>query len=253
MNKKTQVGVRNGLSVGVLIVGSLYWDLAPHRKDWRANRLNLDDERFVRAPIRYGRRSSTRGCSYTMVFSLGVVGADQSGRAIVVPCKHRAHGIDDLSREAKCLWAAERKPGAQTGSLSADWGCVALLVNPNRAESEPVRKLSSGWTDRVSNERCYGQLNSAVNEDVVVDELGFLRIPWPETEDPPDLEVDVLLATATNPTIVDGHYPSPEQIADAWNRSDGKNYVDYFCKNRAHGIRTSQDNIIEARLRELWA
>ena len=157
MNKKTQVGVRNGLSVGVLIVGSLYWDLAPHRKDWRANRLNPDDERFVRAPIRYGRRSSTRGCSYTMVFSLGVVGADQSGRAIVVPCKHRAHGIDDLSREAECLWAAERKPGAQTGSLSADWGCVALLVNPNRAESEPVRKLSSGWTDRVSNERCYGQ------------------------------------------------------------------------------------------------
>ena len=252
MNKKTQVGVRNGLSVGVLIIGSLYWDLAPHRKDWRANRLNPDDERFVRAPIRYGRRSSTRGCSYTMVFSLGV-GADQSGRAIVVPCKHRAHGIDDLSREAECLWAAERKPGARMGSLSADWGCVALLVNPNRAESDPLRELSRRWTDRVSNERCYGQLNSAVDEDVIVDELGFLRIPWPETEDPPDLEVDVLLATATNPTIVAGRYPSPEQIADAWNSSDGKNYVDYFCKNRAHGIRTFWDNIIEARLRELWA
>ena len=35
-------------SLGVLIIGSLYWD--PARKEWRAKRLNLDGERFVRAP-----------------------------------------------------------------------------------------------------------------------------------------------------------------------------------------------------------
>ena len=248
---ESQDGVRNGLSVGVLIIGSLYWDLASHRKEWRADRLNPGGARTVHASIRYGRRSRTRGCSYTMVFSLDLV-ADPLGRAIVVPCKHRAQGIDDLSHEAECLWVAERKPDAQMGSLSADWGCVALLVNPNRTDSDHVRELRARWTERVSRERCYGQLNSAVDEGVVVDESGVLRIPWPEPEDPSDLGIDVLLATATNPTIVGGHYPSPEQIADAWNTRDGRNYVDYFCKNRAHGIKTFQDDIIHARLQALW-
>ena len=53
---ESQDGVRNGLSVGVLIIGSLYWDLASDRKEWRASRLNAGGARTVRAPIRYGRR-----------------------------------------------------------------------------------------------------------------------------------------------------------------------------------------------------
>ena len=114
-----------------------------------------------------------------------------------------------------------------------------------------MRELRTRWTERVSREPYYGQLNSAVDEDVVVDESGFLKIPWPESEDRSDLGVDLLLATATNPTIVGGHYPSAQQIADAWNSPNGRNYVDYFCKNRAHGIKTFQDDIIQARLREL--
>ena len=244
-------GLQNGLSLGVLIIGSLRWDLARNREEWRAGRLNLDDERFVRTKIRYGRRSSLRGCSYTMVFSLSLDG-DQLGRAIFVPCKRRAKNIDDLSLEAECLWAAEKKPGAQTGRLSDGWGCVALLVNPNHPDSDELRDLRTGWTKRVSREPCYGQMNSAVDEDVVVDESGFLRIPWPKYEDGSDREVDALLATATNPTIVGGHYPSAQQIADAWNSRDGRNHVDYFCKNRAHGITTFEDDIIQARLRELW-
>ena len=246
-----QDGVRNGLSLGVLIIGSLYWDWDLTRKEWRANRLKPDGERFVRAPIRYGRRSSTRGRSYTMVFSLGLDG-EQFGRAIVAPCKQRAKDIDDLILEAELLWAAEKKLelGARQG-LSANWGCVALLVNPNCTDLDDVRELRTGWTEQVSREPYYGQLNSAADEDVVVDESGFLRIPWPESEGRSGLGVDLLLATAANPTIVGGHYPSAQQIADAWNSPSGRNYVDYFCKNRAHGIKTFQDDIIQARLREL--
>ena len=43
--------------LGVLIIGSLCWDCACHRKQWRGNRLNWDKKRPVRAPIRYGLRS----------------------------------------------------------------------------------------------------------------------------------------------------------------------------------------------------
>ena len=114
-------------------------------------------------------------------------------------------------------------------------------------------ELRDGWTKRVSRESCYGQLmNSANGEEVVVDKDDFLEIPWPESEDGSDLGVDALLATATNPTIVGGRYPSAQQIADAWNNPVGKSHVDYFCKNRAHGIKTFQDTEIEDRLRELW-
>ena len=106
--------------------------------------------------------------------------------------------------------------------------------------------LRAGWTQRVSDESCYGGLNAANNEDAAVDESGFLTIPWPESEDGSGLEFDVLLATATNPTTIKGRYPTAEEIADAWNNSAGS--VDYFNKNRDHGIRTSQDADIEASL-----
>ena len=125
---------------------------------------------------------------------------------------------------------------------------MALVVNPQRPKAA---ELCDGWTERVAKEHCHGHLSSAASEKVAVDATGFLGIPWPISEDGSDLGVDVLLATATDPTIGDGRYPCGQQIAEAWNTREGRNYVDYFRKNRAHGIKTFQDDIIEARLREL--
>ena len=230
--------VRNGLSLGVLIIGSLYWDPCCHRKKWRRDRLDQCNKRYVRAPIRYGRlsKSGLWRDSYTMVFSSGL-GADQYGHAIVVPCKHRVHGGDDLIHEAKCLWAAEAKtkPG-DPKKLSASWGCVGLLPNPERPLPADVRAC---WKQQVSCEPCYGILNA-------VSESGFLKIPWPKSEDGAGLEFDVLLATATDPTICNGRYPTPQKIAEAWNNHDGS--VEYFKKNRKHNIRTCEDDCIEALL-----
>ena len=238
--------------VGVLIIGSLYWDPACHRNNWRRDCLNLDGEPdVVSAPIRYGRRSGSRGCSYTMVFSLSLV-PDKIGRAIVVPCRRTVRSASDLVDEAVRLWTAETKDGKNSDrriSAKDGWGCVALVVNPQRPKAA---ELCDGWAERVAKEHCYGPLGSAAGEKVAVDATGFLGIPWPISEDGSDLEVDVLLAMATDPTIDDGRYPCGQQIADAWNTRKGRNYVDYFCKNRAHGIKTFQDDIIEARLRELW-
>ena len=65
--------------------------------------------------------------------------------------------------------------------------------------------------------------------------------------------MDALLATVTNPEIdKNGDYPSSQMIVQAWNTCKGKNYVDYFCKNRAHGIKTFQDIEIQHQLYELW-
>ena len=236
------------VKIGVLIIGSLFWDPSDPRKKWRRERLDLDAKRHVRAPIRYGRKSGTRGNSYTMVFSAGLC-EKKFGQAIVVPCRRPVRDTDGLVEEAECLWAAERNSDTRNHRISArcGWGCVALLTN------RPIPdELRAGWTKRVSREpHRYGQLKTD-DEQAVVDESGFLNIPWPSSEDGSDLGVDALLATATNPTIVGGCYPSAQQIADAWNTPVGKRHVDYFCKNRAHGIKTFQDTEIEDRLRELW-
>ena len=232
--------------VGVLIVGSLYWDPACHRKTWRRDRLDQYRGRYVRAPIRYGRQSGTRGNSYTMVFSRRL-SADDYGRAIVVPYRQRVRSAADVVDEAVHLWTAETSDGKNEEcrvSAESGWGCVALLSNPRLPLPADLR---ARWTEQVSGESGYGKtLKETNDEDVAVDQSGFLRIPWPEAEDGSGLDVDLLLATATAPTLKNGCYPTVQRIADAWKNCDEG--AKYFHKNREHGITTFQDADIRARL-----
>ena len=232
------------------IIGSLYWDEEKPREQWRRERLvDLDNRKYVRAPIRYGRLSRSRGCSYTMVFSKQLDEPnmpDKYGYAIVVPCKTPVNGVEDLVSEARHLWQAE---GGKKGGISAKWGCVALLENPRHPIPDVLR---TGWTKHVRREPHYGALNSARGEATVVDEEGFLTTSWPRTDDDSDLGVDVLLATATDPTIIRGDYPSAREIAAAWNAHEGddhEHYVRYFRQNRQCEIWTCQDSKIEKLLR----
>ena len=182
-----------------------------------------------------------------MVFSSGL-GADEYGRAIVVPCSRQAKHISNVVDEAVQLWRAETREGENRNcrvSAENGWGCVGLLSkHPLPAD------WRSGWKRKISEEPCYGRLNKADNEPVAaVNESGCLAIPWPESEDGSGLDVDILLATATCPTICKGRYPTPQKIAEAWNDHDGS--VVYFNKNREHGIRTFEDDCIQKHLRAL--
>ena len=227
-----------GLSLGVLIIGSLYWDNA-HREQWRQERLDLNHKLWVHAPIRYGRQSGNRGNSYTMVFSAGLREAD-FGTAIVVPCK-----LQDPVEEAKRLWAAE---GGNSG-ISGNWGCVGLLTSPR---SRVLTKQCKRWSKLVAGRPGYGQLTSTDGESAAVDAMGFLTIPWPKLVDGSTLMLDALLATATDPTLVQGiRYPSTREIAKAWDTPRGREHIHYFCENRKSGIQTFQDEEIEGHLRDL--
>ncbi len=226
------------ISVGVLIIGSLYWDDTDIRTKWR-ERLDLDASKHVRTPIRYGRQSVKRGRSYTMVFS-GVLGEGQLGCGIVVPCKRSVGTPEELVREAKHLWAAEEE-SSPTERISARWGCVGLVRNPDRPVPEVLMK---DWRALIAKEGNwgYGQLAHAANEKPAVDRhSGFLNITWPRTQDGSTLTLDLLLATATNPTIKNGRYASAQDVADGWITPKGKKHVNYFRKNRAHGITTFED------------
>ena len=248
----TQRETEPGIRVGVLIIGSLFWDSKPHRQTWRCERLDIAAAQRVRAPIRYGRQSQkSRGGSYTMVFSPRLIAEDKLGIARVVPCRHAVGGAAGIVDEALRLWTAETRNGSNSDRrISASWGCVALVEHPERPLSDEVRR---DWAGQVASEGCdYGQLQLAEGEKPVVDrQSGLLNIPWPTPVDGTDLPCDVLLATATDPTIEGGDYPSVRQIADAWNTRDGREHVNYFYNNRKKGIETFQDGEIEERLREL--
>ena len=233
------------LTAGVLIIGSLFWDQEKDRPVWRAERLNMAAARWVSAPIRYGRKSITRGGGYTMVLS----GSCPAGQVRLVPCTRPVATSHDLTAEAEHLWKAEQPDaGARRIASSGGWGCVALLPNPARHLPEEVLE---GWTARVAQEPEYARVARAIEEGGLLSEKGLLRIEWPRAigEGGARVDTDLLLVTVTKPTLVGTPlaYPTVEAIAGAWNAA-GK-HVEYFWSNRDNGIETFQDDAIRALLR----
>jgi hypothetical protein len=229
------------LSIGILIIGSLYWEDDEVRRAWHA-RLRQEDAVDVSAPIRYGKISETRGNVYTMVFARGCA----PGQAKAVPCRNEIRTANDLVEEAEHLWTAERtKP--PNGRISANWGCVALMANPHRAIPA---ELLDGWTARVRRARPYGNIRQAPGEGELVNEHGMLQIAWPEcTAGKGPLALDLLLATATQPDLTRDPpwYPTPQMIAARW-RADTAGNVRYFRNNIRDGMRTFEDDAIAAAL-----
>ena len=230
----------NDMQIGVLIIGSLYWDNSEPRTAWRRERLDLAGKERVRVPIRYGRRAKGRGNTYTMVFSTGLA-ETKFGTAIAVPFKS-----EDLSSDAERLWAAERNatPGS-VRTIAAGWGCVGLLEHPSSRLRPEDRER---WTNRVKGKPCYGDIAHGRDEGPAVDKSGFLRIDWPKTVNDSLLEWDMLLAAATCPTLDNGEYPSARTIAEAWQTLEGESEAKYFWNNRKHEIKTFQDPEIEVQM-----
>ncbi len=231
-------------TVGILIIGSLFWDTREHRESWRRARLEIGHEIPVRVPIRYGRRSDkSRGKTYTMVFS-NELSTERYGWALVVPCRNPVMSADELVIEGKALWAAEQKTLSKPGPLSASWGEVGLLTNPCRPKLNAIKE---GWKQYIAqNER--DNYCSNASKQARVNPDGLLTIPWPLTESDDRVDMDFLLATATVPTLQDGKYATPETIAEAWENA--LKYQRYFDENRRAGITTADDYAIIKHLCE---
>lgn len=225
------------LNVAILIIGSLIWGKHEHRESWRRDRLQVGPGIPVWAPIRYGRLSSSR--TYTMVFSNELL-PSRLGWALVMPCRCTVSTADQLVNEAEILWAAEQSNLAKPGPISADWGAVGLMINPKQTADDDIK---AGWLRRVESERQhYEGFSHAENEEPAVDPSGILSIPWPMPESGAPLNVDILLATATQPCVDGGFYATPQVIAEAWNRAPKEQR--YFDENRRAGITTADDYCI---------
>jgi hypothetical protein len=231
------------LNAGILIIGSLLWDAQRGRPAWRAARLDMASAKTVTTPIRYGRLSESRGNTYTMVFSR----LCQAGQGKLLRCTRTISTPADLIAEAEALWKAEQ-PGADSGRIASEWGCVALLVNPDRKVPEDLLKA---WAERVAREPDYGNVSQTQEEGSLVSKEGLLRIDWPRfVEDGAPADVELLLVTANDPEISPSrpNYPDANTIAVAWNAAPNR-YAEYFWSNAENGICTFQDEEIRALLR----
>lgn len=223
-------------TVAILIIGSLIWDRREHRESWRRDRLKAGPGIPVVAPIRYGRISTERSRTYTMVFSNELLPA-RTGWALAMPGRCSVSTPDQLVNEAQALWAAEQSSRLPPGPLSAAWGAVGLLPNPRQTA---LNEIKTGWTRRVAEEsQHYAQFRHTNGEQAAVSQDGILTIPWPTDESDVPLEVDLLLATATVPCLHDGSYATPEAIAEEWKRAPKEQR--YFDENRRAGITTADD------------
>jgi hypothetical protein len=231
------------MRLGVLTVGSLYWSDHETREKWRDERLEFGSEIDVKVPIRYGRKSTGRDGTYTIVFSrLCLWKSHGLGIAKAIPCSRDISSPSDIIDEAKSLWAAERKE-KNSDRISARWGCVALLPNP---DGNIPSEILTSWSKRIDQESRYGNLKHARSEQQIVDDAGILQIPWPLTADDGPLQLDLLLATATNPTLEGDPptYPRIRKVARAWINDQNDNER-YFCNNQKYGIKTYKDQKIK--------
>lgn len=215
------------LTVGILIIGSLYWDETGGRDRWRSWRLDMKNQAPVKVPIRYARKAASRNNTYTMVFSH--MGAERFGHAIVVPCLKTIENVEDLLNEARWLWAAETKTvpaekvAAPLSAISSSWGRVAILVRPDASVPSEMLK---GWA----------QTSTRIDLQLMVRRGGILDIPWPVANtESGRVEFDVILATTNRPTDAD---PDAYSVAEAWIKYG---FREYFDENRRAGIATFQD------------
>jgi hypothetical protein len=200
----------------------------------------------VRAPIRYGRRSTKRDNTFTMVFSRLVERSNYGmGTAAVVKCRRPVTSVEHLNAEARRLWIAESPDGTPIRPYDESWGAIGVLFNPH---SRRASKLRESWVESHAGslKKKYGHLTS---ERPLLDSARMLSFRWPLRPDgEPVRQCDVLLAAVTAPHLAGERYPSAAEIADAW--IDGPaGREEYFFRNLEHGITTFQDGRIWARMK----
>ena len=215
------------LTGGIIIVGSLFWDLHETRKDLRENYLKIQSTANVPVPIRYGRRSEKRG-TITMVVSPTCKPHDKIGIGKLVPFSHAMIDSTSLTKAVGAIITAEMKKGVRNSMFYWDWGCLALLLNPAAMDKESTDKLTRFWASKFESGF---QPNSYIleGESELLAQNGCLNLEWQEEYG----GLDFLVLTATQPNIP---APSIAQLVEYFKQDD-----DYFRNNIIHGIHTYQD------------
>ena len=227
------------LNGGVLIIGSLLWDKDEQRTNWRKNFLAVDRQILVPAPIRYGRVSTERSCTFSMVFSNDCNQDNQIGEAIFVPFNDNPIDFKRIELQTQELIKSERKKTTlDSDRFNWGWGTLTISVNPKilietSEKFNQAKSLLSYWSKKYSTG--FNPNDYKVGQELPVLDKQGLNFNWTDKLD----DFDFIIATATKPERE--HYPTSKNIAD---RMLANEYSEYFQKNIELGISTFQDKEI---------
>jgi len=231
------------LNGGVLIIGSLYWEDSDLRKKWRNEFIDFPNYQHIALPIRYGRISNTRNCTYTMVYSSDCKPVQQIGQGLVVPFRGNPVDTQELERQTKMMIDAEHNTTVDFDRYNWSWGALGIAVNPKwnaetAANLEMKRQLLASWSTHFG--KGFNTEEYRVgNEEPILSKKGELLIDWKEEMN----DFDFVIGTAVKPELK--NYPDPTQIVV---RMKVNEYDTYFNKNTESGIMTFQDTSIRELL-----
>lgn len=232
------------LSGGVLIVGSLLWEESEIRDKWRLQCLDLKQRQFVSLPIRYGRISTTRNCTYTMVFASECKAQENLGTGVFIPFAVNPINFEQLETHVKRMISAEFNKEKNLSSQNWDWGAMGISFNPNVLSDDSPKSIAiasvlTKWAKKYSN--TFNPDDYKVgNETSIISKDGNLLIDWHNLSE----NIDFVIATVIKPELK--KYPTVKNIAD---RIVVNEYDKYFKENRREGITTFQDFEVEEFLR----
>lgn len=222
----------------VLIIGSLLWENEENalnveqgklRSSWR-KKLDLDKKMAISVPIRYGRKSKSKRCTYTMILSNSV---SNFGTAFIVPFKKEINGYEELRNQALEFSVAEGISNKRNPNrLTASWGTVAIIFNKSKEKQWDAIKKK--WHQEFSSFK-----NSDYkigNEEPSIQQNGELNFQFEIPED-----IDYVFATPIMPNI--SEYPTNERIIEAIIESKPR-YDTYVKENFKNGIRVQGDEEI---------
>ena len=218
---------------GSIIIGSLLWDKAPKRIKWRKLYLqDLENKIPVKVKICYGRKSSSRKDTYTMVFSNHP--KIEFGNAYILPFIELIKNAKQLESQAFAMASAEGLWKKEKPSLNKSWGTVGLLINPKLKNSRNLEIIKERWSHIYSEYDLKPSKYIIDKEPSIINENGFLSLDWTDEME----NFDFLIATLTEPNK---SLPKAKEIAERMNE---KGYNEYFLNNNKYGIYTFQDEEI---------
>lgn len=222
---------------GVLIIGSLLWDLSELRQKWRNEDLNLSDKIQIELPIRYGRVSKSRNCTYSMIYSSDCKTKNKLGKGYFVPFKNKSASIKEMLNLSKRVIDSEHNKNKNLNRFNWGWGCLGIALNPTLEENRR-NKIIDFWKKEYG--KGFNPKEYRVGaETPIVNKFGILLIDWVSELD----EFEFIIGTATKPQLKE--YPSADKIVE---RMIVNEYDEYFRQNRANFITTFQDDEIHAKL-----
>ena len=223
---------------GAIIIGSLLWDNEPKRIKWRKLYLeSIENLIPIKARIRYGRESSSRRNTHTMILSNHP--KTEFGNAYILRFKEVLKNARNLESQAFAMAGAEGLWKESGPSLNKNWGTVGVLINPKIEKTRNLEIIKERWTKIYADYNFNPSDYIIEKEPEIIDKNGFLKIEWTDEMN----EFDFLIATLTVP------YPksllNEKIIADRINETG---YDEYFLNNYKNGIKTFQDEEIINRL-----